>query len=77
MRTAFCEGGRTVVVFEQQAHAADAALELMRVSLDQYRGALPLYLASSPSQLRLRLPDVLIDTAQEAEVQFRLAKTLI
>lgn len=77
VRTAFCEGGRTAVVFEQQAHAADAALEQMRVYLDQYRGALPLYLESSPAQLRLRLPDVLIDTAQEAEALLCLAKTLI
>ena len=77
VRTAFCEGGRTAVVFEQQAHAADAALEQMRVYLDQYRGALPLYLESSPAQLRLRLPDVLVDTAQEAEALLRLAKTLI
>lgn len=76
-RTVFCEGGRAAVVFEPQPHAADAALERMRASLDQYRGALPLYLASSPTQIRLRLPDVWIDTAQEAEALLRLAKSLL
>ena len=77
VRTAFCEGGRTAVVFEAQARAVDAALEQMRVSLGQYRGALPLYLESSPAQLRLRLPDMMIDTSQEAVALLRLAKTLI
>ena len=75
-RTAFCENGRTAVVFETREHAADATLERLRVLLGQYRGKLPLYLESAPANIRLRLPDVMIDTFRETEELLRLTKAL-
>ena len=76
LRTAFSENGRSCVVFEREAHAADATLERLLVILGQYRGSLPLYLECSPARVRLFLPDAMAATAQEAEQLLQIAKTL-
>ena len=76
IRTAFCEGGRSCIVLETQPHAADAALEPLLLSLQHYRGSLPLYLACAPTYIRLHLPDLAISTAFEAEQLIDLVKTL-
>jgi hypothetical protein len=76
VRSAFYESGRTCLVFETEAPAADAALEKLLISLHSYRGNLPLYLTSTPAHIRLQLPDAAISTAQEAEQLLTLAKTL-
>lgn len=76
VRTAFCENGRTCVIFEQEPHVADASLEQLRVSLGHYRGSLPLYLECSPACVRLFLPDAMAATAQDVEQLLQIAKPL-
>ncbi len=76
IRTAFCQGGRICIVMETQPHEADAALEPLLLSLQRYRGSLPLYLVCAPTYIRLHLPDVAISTAEEAEQLLDLVKTL-
>lgn len=77
LRTAFCENGRSCVVFEQEAHAADASLEQLLLPLTQYRGSLPLYLECAPARVRLFLPDAFVASAPEAEQLLRIAKKLL
>lgn len=76
VRTAFCEGGRTGVVFEPQEGAAAAALERLRVLLSQYHGGLPLMIESAPARVRIFLPDGMIFTVREAQELIQLVKAL-
>lgn len=76
VRTAFCEGGRSGVVFEATAHAADDALEQLKPTLLAWRGGLPLYFECSPGQIRLRLPDVAARSAEEADALLQIGLIL-
>jgi hypothetical protein len=76
VRTVSFDKKRTGILFEQEAHAADATLEQLRVSLEQYTGNLPLYLECSPSRVRLFLPDVKADSAPVLERLISIGKTL-
>lgn len=76
VRTVSFDKKRTCILFEPEAHAADAALEQLRVSLEQYTGNLPLYLECSPSRVRLFLPDVKADSVRVLERLILIGKTL-
>jgi len=76
VRTAFCEGGRTGLVFETGQHAADAALERLVLALRAYHGGLPLYLECSPVRFRSFLPDAAVKTAPEIESLLNIAFSL-
>ncbi|NLI54612.1 MAG: hypothetical protein GX417_09895 [Clostridiales bacterium] len=76
VRTAFCEGRRCGVVLETDAHTADAALELLHLPLSAWRGGLPLYLACSPAQIRLNLPDCMVQSVEETDALLRIGLAL-
>lgn len=67
VRTAFRDNGRSGVIFETQPHAADLALEALRLPLSGWRGGMPLYIVCSPETIRLTLPDCAVKTADEIE----------
>ncbi len=77
VRTAFYEGGRSVIAFETKPLAADAILERLMVALREYHGGLPLYIESSPGRIRLRLPDAALRSAEEVDQLLRLTKMLL
>lgn len=76
VRTVSFDKKRTGILFEPESHAADAALEQLRVSLEQYTENLPLYLECSPSRVRLFLPDVKADSVRVLERLILIGKTL-
>ena len=76
VRTLSFDQKRTCILFEPEAHAADAMLEQLRFSLEQYTGNLPMFLECSPSRARLFLPDVKADSAPVLERLISIGKTL-
>lgn len=77
IRTAFYEGGRSVIALEAKPLAADAMLERLMVALREYHGGLPLTIESSPRRVRLRLPDAALRSAEEIDQLLRLTKMLL
>ena len=76
VRTLSFDQKRTCILFEPEAHAADATLEQLRFSLEQYTENLPMFLECSPARVRLFLPDVKADPVPVLERLILIGKTL-
>ena len=76
VRTLSFDQKRTCILFEPEANAADATLEQLRFSLEQYTENLPMFLECSPARVRLFLPDVKADPVPVLERLILIGKTL-